>query len=145
MRRVMILAIHLCVAASGAAAQADPDKEMRALNNFVHQHIECAAFYVIGSQCLATRPDSAELSKNLRQSYEAALRRGIEYGNAIKLAQKTHEARLEMAMTKMMSDMEKNCINVSVILNSHALVCKRLMDEPMEALERIRAGKSLKD
>lgn len=144
MSRIVQVALVLCLAALANLAKAD-DKEMRALNNFVHQHIECAAYYAISSQCIATREDSAELAKNLHQSYEAALKRGIQYGNALKLAQKTHTARFEMAMTTMMSDMEKSCMNISVILNSHALVCKKLMNEPEEALSRIMAGKPLKD
>lgn len=121
------------------------DKEMRAMNNFIHQHIECAAYFVISSQCVASRPDSADLSKRLQQSYEAALARGIEYGNALGLSQKTHVARFEMAMTTLMSEMDKSCMNISVILNSHALICKKLMNEPEEALSRFMAGKSLKD
>lgn len=138
-------AMALCLATTLFGTAMADDKEMRAMNNFVHQHIECAAYFVISSQCLATRADSAELSKRLHQSYEAALARGIEYGNALGLSQKTHAARFEMAMTTLMSEMDKSCMNISVILNSHALVCKKLMNEPEEALSRFLAGKSLKD
>lgn len=142
---IRIAATTLYLASCIVGSVRADDKEMRAMNNFVHQHIECAAYFVISSQCVATRADSAELSKRLHQSYEAALARGIEYGNALGLSQKTHAARFEMAMTTLMSEMDKSCMNISVILNSHALVCKKLMNEPEEALSRFLAGKSLKD
>lgn len=119
--------------------------ELRAMNNFVHEHIVCASFYAISSQCLKSRSDSVELSANMQKMSEMAYKRGIEYGDAIKLSRKTHPARLEMAMTSMMADMSKDCINISVILNAHAYACKRLMDEPEEALDRFLAGKPLKD
>ena len=131
----------------GAAQAQDKatGNELRAMNNFVHEHVVCAAFYAISSQCLKSRSDSAELSANMQKLSETAYKRGIEYGDAIKLSRKTHPARLEMAMNSMMADMSKDCINISVILNAHAYACKRLMDQPEEALDRFLTGKPLKD
>lgn len=129
------------------AQDRNSDAQLRAFNNFVHEHTTCAAYFAIGAQCIRSRGDkpSIELGDRLVQMSETAYSRGIEYGDALKMSRKTHTARLEMAISSMMGEMEKNCINISILLNKHALSCKKLMEQPDDALERIMAGKPLKD
>lgn len=115
------------------------------MNNFVHEHTNCAAYFAVSSQCLKSRADSVELSEKMQQLSGAAYSRGMQYGDAIKLSRKVHPARLEMAINGLMADMEKNCANISIILNQYAYACKRLMETPEEALDRLMAGRPLKD
>lgn len=119
---------------------ASPDTKrqetIRAINNFAHEHAICFAYYTVGAECLATDTKSKDLSQKFRESAAAAYKYALGYGDVIGLSQKTLLARARMALEGMLDDMDKNCLNISVIAAKYGRTCRSLLENQSDALDR---------
>jgi hypothetical protein len=68
----------------------------KAMNNFAHSHITCAAYFAVSGACLADKDD---LKAKIAASFTASIERAKDYGNLIGLSDKAHAARLERSPT----------------------------------------------
>jgi len=78
-----------------------------------------------------------EMKKNTEKSRDLALDRLHEAGKLAGLSEKATLARVDLAMKSVMDDTDKNCVNISVILNKYGEFCKALLENPSRKLEEL--------
>ena len=57
------------------------------------------------------------------------IERSVKVGRAARLSENALAARVDIAQQGMMSEIENNCINISVLLQKHAQQYKRLFED----------------
>lgn len=103
------------------AAQAyEPDQ---AANNLAHDFAQCAAYYTFVAKGVG--PKYAQQAKEAERFTDLALQGSIELSNP-----KVTKARYEMAVKSMMSDMDNDFKNFSVVINEYSDLCKGVMENP---------------
>ena len=112
-------AFMLLLSFSTVAHSYEPE---RAMVNLAHDLSTCSAFYqlmVIGVEKMNN--DSANLKDSAVRTHKTA----VAISNA-----KVTEARIAMATTEMVKEMDGNWSNASIILNKHGFLCKEMVEDP---------------
>lgn len=111
------------------------------LNNYSHQSIICGVYYVMVAQCLRNRGDneSTELAKRYDTLAKVASGEGYQTAHLAGLSKKAIEARIEIATQDQMSDVDNNCVNISVVNLKHGKTCKAFIEDRERALGSILA------
>ncbi|MGZ9738052.1 hypothetical protein ACXX83_06355 [Pseudomonas sp. GNP012] len=109
----------------GAAFAYEPE---RAVNNFAHELAECAGFYVISEKNFqAQEPKLAERSKTAGE-------RALYYSKEL-TSEKLTRARTEMAIKSMMTDIDNDAANYSILLNKYSDQCGEAVSDPVKRME----------
>lgn len=137
MRAGVLSFVVLSSSVSSALAQ---DASQIAGTNFAHEHMICSAYYSITAECVLTRPDlpgADDLATRLRGVAETLFGRGVEFGKVAGVSQKAGLARLELALSDMMADMDQSCANIAVLNVKNAEPCRFLSEHPSERLGQL--------
>jgi hypothetical protein len=130
----LILALWLLA----APALAGGLSKQEALNEFSGELAQCAAFYSVGIHCFSS---GGQLQGEDKANFEFArfffYQLQYSIGKAAGLSDKALDARFALALESINDDMDKKCINISVMLKKYAKLCKALGDHPDQQLDRL--------
>jgi len=110
-----------------------PEAAVRYANNFSHENLTCGVHHHLVSHCTSNRDPKDHLVETYRQTSLEFIQRAVTVGKIIGTSNKALEAKMEIAKQGMMADIENNCINISVLLQKHAMQCKRLFEDGPKA------------
>lgn len=121
----------LAAALSAAQGQTDErlDESIGFINNFSHENAVCGAYALMVHQCLKNRNSDAKLAADFYTMGDNFLQRSVSTGKVAGLSQKALDARVTIAIDDMKADTDSNCINISVLFQKHAKVCKTLYED----------------
>jgi hypothetical protein len=114
---------------TGSGMGAAEDETQRIGNNFSHENLICGVYHSLVMRCAANRDPKDEIVEKYRQTSMTFIERSVSVGKVVGLSEKALTARMEMAQQEMMSDIENTCTNISVLLQKHAMQCKRLYED----------------
>ena len=107
-----------------------------ALNAFSSECAQCAAYFGLSHRCFVSSgqlqgDDKASIEESLKFFYE------LQYatGKAVGMSDKAIEARFALALKSLFNDMDKNCVNISVIIKKYGKFCKALAENPDQQLK----------
>ena len=136
MKKATILLLALLafppVLAGTARGQSNGDLsqvEILALNNFHHEMTTCIAYFNIVSEGLNQRGDEEPAAAFLRAS-DVLLERTFVIGRKIGMKDEAAMARLRMEANDQLEAIDRNMINISILIEKHADVCKSISDDP---------------
>ena len=115
------------------------DEARLAFNNFSHEAQECNVYNIFAAQCFKDKAD-AELRAKLQANANAFTELAYNSGKLAGLSTKAMLARTEMISKQMIEDLDKDCVNISVLLNKYAKSCKVFMETSNERITRILQG-----
>ncbi|MCJ2127345.1 hypothetical protein [Methylobacterium sp. E-045] len=138
MPRWLQVALTLVLFTAPAKAEEPPLSPtlIRVFNNFAHEHATCAAYMIVASKCFQTDKDPT-LRERLATVGSAAITRGQEWTARAKLKPETFVARIQIDTQQMVTKLESNCSNISLLLAEHAAPCKLLIDDPDKRIETL--------
>jgi len=126
--RILITLMFIIAVSTTAQADSERDKNIKALNNLQHEMTTCVAFYAISRECMFKKddPDTDKIDK-ITKTLSSHF---VEIGVGIGLSQDAITSRLHMEMDKMTELLNKNCMNISSLLDRYALRCKKITENP---------------
>ena len=95
-----------------------------ALNNYGHEIVECAAYYIVISESLKTRADSGALSATYKQAGTDLLERALIIADGSGMKRETVTARAQTSIKSMMDEIGGNPSNTSILLQRYHMNCK---------------------
>lgn len=135
----LICALVCALSLLSSSLKAAPLTLEDASNELSADASQCAAFYAISIHCFSDRLDEAN-----RKDFEAGQQMAstITYmgGKKAGMSDKAVMARVELAMQQLEDDINKSCVNISVILNKYAKSCQSLIRNPEGRLRQLQAG-----
>ena len=111
-------------------------------NNLAHEHLICAAYANIVAVCMIQKNGEKDPTGQRYQEVSGALmERGFRIGEVAGVSFNASKARFEMANQEMMEKTEKNCSNISILMQEHMDACVTLYKEGPDRLRAITSGK----
>jgi hypothetical protein len=112
--------------------------KQEALNEFSSECAQCAAYFGLSHRCFVSSgqlqgDDKASVEESFKFFYE------LQYatGEAAGMSDKAIEARFALALKSLFNDMDKNCVNISVIIKKYGKFCKALAENPDQLLDQL--------
>lgn len=114
-----------------------PASIVAATNNASHEMIECAAYFTIVAEGMRITPgaDTAKGADQYDSAREAALMYALALAESINQKPETLKARLEMSMQGMIDEIDRDYVNISILLNKYAVPCKSAVEDPAARLQ----------
>jgi hypothetical protein len=106
----------------------------QAANNLSHEFSDGWVYFQISMQCMRNRTDSAETIAKYETVSDYALAMSQELGKEAGVSENAMLARQTLAAQDMMSAIDRNCSNISVLLLKYASSCKALREEEAEPM-----------
>jgi hypothetical protein len=109
-----------------------------ALHEFSSECAQCAAYFGLTSKCFV---GSGQLQGDNEASIEES--RNFFYqlqyatGKLAGLPDEAIEAHFAMVLDSINNDIDKNCVNISVIIKKYAKFCKALAENPDQLLDQL--------
>src|SRR6516165_9647875 len=133
-RRIALVLILALGSAQATRAQdgafALNRKAMQEANNLGHEHQICAAYANIVAVCMIQKNGEKDPTGQRYQEVSGALmERGFRIGEIAGVSFNASKARFEMANQEMMEKTEKNCSNISILMQEHMDACVTLHNE----------------
>jgi hypothetical protein len=123
----MIVWLHFPGAINDGHAETNLNPAVREdLNNLSSDLQQCFIYNTVGAQCFGEKEPA--LKARIQAIADQQNNLSISVGRMAGISDKAFLARTEMFMKEMKDDLENDCINISVILNKHAMKCKSLME-----------------
>jgi ABC-type enterochelin transport system ATPase subunit len=116
-----------------------PPDVQKAFNDFSHEMQTCQVYNLIGGQCFGDQ-DKTLLAK-MRRTADAFGELALNSAKIVGLSEKALLARATILSQEMMEDMDKNCLNISVLLAKYAKQCKAAMENSNARIESIVKGR----
>lgn len=131
----ILMVLGILLPAVGANAATDYDL---LLNNTAHEYTICTAFFIVAKNALKTNPNvTPELLSQTDEYITASMNLSFTYGKEVGVSAAGFEARLEDSMNEMISDMDGNFSNFSVIMVKHRDRCANMVQDPQSVLMNI--------
>ncbi len=109
----------------------------QALNNLSSGFVECAAYFEIVS-IAAERSNDRNTAVGYSRLGDTALRRAVmtaRMSRTVTLPMKVTLARYEMALKDMLSEIDHNVSNISILINDYSTQCEHLMEHPERVMK----------
>jgi len=101
-------------------------------NNISMEYVTCAAYSFCASEAFKRSGDLETAAK-----YEEYRNSAVGYaliaakdGRTQEMAEKVTMARLDLKMKSMMSEIDKDIANISILMNKYSGHCKEIMEDP---------------
>ncbi len=117
---------------SGAAAQEKTDPVIVALNNVHADMVTCIAYFETLRRCIGDDPKRKEAADGYHAAADALLAKSFILSKEIGLTDDAAQSRLAMAAQDMVQLMQKNCINISSLLNRYSERCVEVSNDPLK-------------
>ena len=104
-----------------------------ALSEFSAECTQCAAYNAVSIRCLTRGEDKAKVEETLKFFSD------LQYatGKAAGVSAKAIEDRFVLAVESIKSDMDSNCVNISVIIKKYGQFCKAIAENPDQHLMQL--------
>ena len=129
MCRVLAVLFVSTLASPAYSAEGMSPIETLAFNNFHHEMVNCIAYYSIVTEGLRQRGDETTASQ-YRQLIETLFGRVFAVGKKIGMKDDAVQARIRMASKQQIQEIDKNFVNISILLEKYAYQCKTVMENP---------------
>jgi hypothetical protein len=132
MRFAVVASLAVCCPAGVALADPAEDAVRRAANNAGHEMTECAAYFGVVAQGLRQTPGETfqKTSADYEQLMKNAVAFALNYAELINQKPEAVQARLKLSIEDMMSQMDRDYVNVSILMAKYAEPCRNVMDDP---------------
>ena len=108
-----------------------------AINEFSSECAQCAGYFTVSSRCFVSSgqlqgEDKASIKTTTffyQLQYSAAKAAGV--------SDKATEARFALVLDAISNDMDKNCVNITVLIKKYAKFCKTLAEYPDQILNQL--------
>ena len=149
-KATLLIAAVFAVALHNQAVADDVSSEAMetAANNLSHEMVNCSVFYTVGAICVlrSNRSNRKDVSEQLRktantyQDFAAML--GERAG--ISKLDEVLKARTNIAREDMFNLMDRDCRNVSIVLDKYGKRCKAIGDDSAAALKDYMKGDAVR-
>jgi hypothetical protein len=121
--------ISLIAAAAGAQTKSDTDW---ATNELSAEMIECGQYFLISWACFKDfpNPEAQAMANEYRAASDQISQLGFTVGKSVGLLEEAALARMRMANDRLSKEINKNCTNISILLERYASFCKNLAQRP---------------
>ncbi len=129
MIKTILLFALVCSSFGYAEEITDLDKDVA--NNISSEYATCAAYFLVVSAAFF-RPGDNEIAARFKKSGNEALVIAIDSagtGRTAEMAEKVTTARLQSFAKGMMSEIENDWSNISILTNQYAAQCKFAMND----------------
>lgn len=113
------------------------EKNTRVLNEVSQAYALCYGYYTLVAICLDPKRD-ADVAENYRTFAKQFVGITFVAGKAAGLSEAALVARLDLSLSQMQKDTDKDCRNISVLLQKYADKCKKMASDPEGAMSEIR-------
>ncbi len=116
----------------------DPDAGFtRIMNEMVTETLECSAYYFIAAEGLSRGNEPAQdaVSKSEKFADELSFR-AFAYAASISMKPEAVEIRYKWAVNDEMELIDKNLVNISILIDKYSKSCKQVYEDKLES--RIR-------
>jgi hypothetical protein len=129
--RHVVAGIIICLITAVVQAQSKSDADW-ATNELSSEMIECGQYFLVSSACFKEFPSpSVEAAAN---DYRAASDRisqlALQIGKTVGLTEEALGSRMRLANGSLNKAINKNCVNISILLERYATFCKMLTQRP---------------
>jgi hypothetical protein len=134
MRSFLTFTVLAVLAASTAIAQDRSEAELQAADDLSHEYTICSMYYLIRSQCLASRGDAGSLMLAVRsnEALDAAAAYSLSFGKQAGLLPRAIIARQKLAYQEQ-SHQLRNCKKISILTLEYADSCQAIRKNPGDA------------
>jgi hypothetical protein len=111
---------------------------VRMMNEYVGEMTECSAYLQVASWCVGdANPDVA---KNLETNSRTMGGQAIILGEKLGIKGEAFAARFKLDVQDMQKMMDKNCLNISILMERYMKFCEGMQKTPLKRLEELEAG-----
>jgi hypothetical protein len=140
MRSLIAVLMTFSVVTAAVAADENGKQTVVELSN---EMVECQAYFVVSATCFRDFLDPAAAPGAVRDYMNAADHMGqlaLETGNRAGVTADAIRARMNLMTEAMMTSMNKNCANLSILAWQYGRFCKELSTQPEIRLRQITSG-----
>lgn len=129
MLNILLAVIFLIVSTSLPANAYDAE---RAKNNFSHELAECSVYFLLISEAVSRQntQEGDDLSNRYREAGEVLLEGAANFSQP-----ETALARAEISMKEMISKIDNNFENISILMNQYMEQCTQVYQAPEERFQ----------
>jgi hypothetical protein len=134
MRYFLAFSVSAVLAVSTAIAQDKSEVELQAADDLSYEYTICSMYYLIRSQCLASRRDAGALMLAARsnEALDAAAEYSLSFGKQAGLLPRAIIKRQKFAYQEQSGKL-KNCSKISKLTLEYADSCQAIMQNPGDA------------
>jgi len=137
MRSILLLGVFVLSASIIPQHANSQEDNSRLLNEVSQEFASCWGYYSLVAMCLDPNRDADVIT-----AYRAAMKQLSQgsyiAGKAAGLSLAALVARMDLSLSKMQDDTDKDCRNISVILQKYAKKCKGIVENPEAAINEIK-------
>lgn len=105
-------------------------EQVQAFNNYHHEIVECVIFYNISIDGMKRRAGSEETVAIYQSISDTLLKRAMVVSDIIGMKDETIAARLQMAATAQLEEIDQNFVNISILMEKYLTSCKAVFVDP---------------
>jgi hypothetical protein len=128
-RFLIAAAVSLGAASAHAQSKADTDW---ATNELSSEMVECGQYFLLSWVCFEDYPDpeAKAVANNYRGASDQINQLAFQVGRSVGLTDQGLAARMKMVNDSLMKEINKSCVNFSILQERYATFCKNLPQHP---------------
>jgi hypothetical protein len=130
-RKRFLIAAAVCLVAAPVHAQSKTDPDS-ATNELSSEMVECGQYFLLSWVCFKDmpNPEAEAVANNYRAASDQINQLAFQVVRSVGLTERAHAARMKMANDSLMKEINKSCVNFSILQERYATFCKNLLQHP---------------
>jgi hypothetical protein len=110
----------------------------KAFHEFFSECAQCAASFGLRSRCFVSSGQlQGEDKTSIEKTRDFFQLMHYSIGKAAGMSDKAIKAHFALVLDTLLNDIDKNCVNISVILKKYATFCKEFAENPGQQLDQL--------
>jgi hypothetical protein len=128
-RKRFLIAAAVCLVAAPVHAQSKANTDW-ATNELSSEMVECGQYFLLSWVCFKDYPQAEAVANNYRAASDQINQLVFRVGRSVGLTERGLAARMKSANDSLMKEINKSCVNFSILQERYAAFFENLLQQP---------------